>query len=228
MQLPGSSVHGIFQARVTEWVAISFSRGSSRPRARTQVSRIAGRPSELYLQTEVCKICLFIAFIFHFSFVLRPPLTRPLNFLQVGLLFSLWLFLKRMEGREVTLGLKMLVNMGILSQPSSFHTSFYGETFIPSGPHVPDHGLLWAQLSASSRNFLGTEGPPTVPIWGIWGPRGWWSCLNLLLCPIWGRSTQCSGQCFDSNELILLTCCLTQIARILRVFVSVFIRDIDL
>ena len=30
--LPGSSVHGILQARVLEWVAISFSRGSSRPR----------------------------------------------------------------------------------------------------------------------------------------------------------------------------------------------------
>ena len=29
--LPGSSVHGIFQARVLEWVAISFSRGSSNP-----------------------------------------------------------------------------------------------------------------------------------------------------------------------------------------------------
>ena len=41
--LLGSSVHGIFQARVLEWVAISFSRGSSQPRDRTQVSRIAGR-----------------------------------------------------------------------------------------------------------------------------------------------------------------------------------------
>ena len=30
--LPGSSVHGIFEARVLEWVAISFSRGSSQPR----------------------------------------------------------------------------------------------------------------------------------------------------------------------------------------------------
>ena len=30
--LPGSSVHGIFQARILEWVAISFSRGSSWPR----------------------------------------------------------------------------------------------------------------------------------------------------------------------------------------------------
>ena len=35
--LPGSSIHGIFQARVLEWVAIFFSRGSSQPRDRTQV-----------------------------------------------------------------------------------------------------------------------------------------------------------------------------------------------
>ena len=41
--LPGSSVYGIFQARTLEWVAISFSRGSSRPRDRTQVFCTAGR-----------------------------------------------------------------------------------------------------------------------------------------------------------------------------------------
>ena len=40
--LSGSSVHGIFQARMLEWIAISFSRGSYRPRNRTRVSRIAG------------------------------------------------------------------------------------------------------------------------------------------------------------------------------------------
>ena len=38
---PGSSVHGIFQARILEWVAFSFSRGSSRPRDQTQVSCIS-------------------------------------------------------------------------------------------------------------------------------------------------------------------------------------------
>ena len=32
---PGSSVHGIFQVRILEWVAISFSRGSLRPKAQT-------------------------------------------------------------------------------------------------------------------------------------------------------------------------------------------------
>ena len=41
--LPGSSLHGILQARVLEWVAISFSRGSSRPRDQTRVSCIPGR-----------------------------------------------------------------------------------------------------------------------------------------------------------------------------------------
>ena len=41
--LPGSSVHGIFQARVLKWGAISFSRGSSQPRDQTRVSRIASR-----------------------------------------------------------------------------------------------------------------------------------------------------------------------------------------
>ena len=39
--LPGSSVHGILQAKVLGWVIISFSRGSSQPRDRTQVSCVS-------------------------------------------------------------------------------------------------------------------------------------------------------------------------------------------
>ena len=41
--LPCSSVHGTLQARILEWVAIPFSRGSSQPRNQTQVSCIVGR-----------------------------------------------------------------------------------------------------------------------------------------------------------------------------------------
>ena len=37
------TVHGILQARILEWVAILFSRGSSQPRDRTQISCNAGR-----------------------------------------------------------------------------------------------------------------------------------------------------------------------------------------
>ena len=47
--LPGSSIHGISQARILDWVAMSFSRGSSWPRDRTQVSRIAGRCFNLWI-----------------------------------------------------------------------------------------------------------------------------------------------------------------------------------
>ena len=41
--LPGSSIHGIFQTRILEWVAISFSRRSSWPRDWTHISHIIGR-----------------------------------------------------------------------------------------------------------------------------------------------------------------------------------------
>ena len=40
--LPGSSVHGILQARILEWVAVPFSKESSQPKNRTQVSHIRG------------------------------------------------------------------------------------------------------------------------------------------------------------------------------------------
>ena len=46
--LPDSSVHGIIQSRILEWVAISFSRGSSQPRDWTQVSCIRGRCFNLW------------------------------------------------------------------------------------------------------------------------------------------------------------------------------------
>ena len=49
---PGSTVHGIFQARILEWVSISYSKGSFQPKHRTHVSCIAsgllprGKPLE--------------------------------------------------------------------------------------------------------------------------------------------------------------------------------------
>ena len=50
--LPGSEVHGIFQARILEWAAISFSRGSSQPRDRTRVSCIADRSFTIWATRE--------------------------------------------------------------------------------------------------------------------------------------------------------------------------------
>ena len=48
--LPAFSVHGILQARILEWVTISFSRGSSQPRDRTRVSCLGGRRFNLIHQ----------------------------------------------------------------------------------------------------------------------------------------------------------------------------------
>ena len=53
--LPGSSLHGILQARILEWVAISFSSVSSQLRDQTQVSCTAGRRFNLWATREAEK-----------------------------------------------------------------------------------------------------------------------------------------------------------------------------
>ena len=55
-RLPGSTIHGIFQARVLEWVAISFSRGSSQPRIepRSPALEADALPSELPGKPVIC------------------------------------------------------------------------------------------------------------------------------------------------------------------------------
>ena len=53
---PGSSVHGILQARILEWIAVPFSRRSSQLRDRTQVSLTACRFFTIWATREACKI----------------------------------------------------------------------------------------------------------------------------------------------------------------------------
>ena len=73
---PGSSMHGIFQARILEWGATAFSRGSSRPRDWTQVSHIAGRRFNLTHQGS-------------------PSILKfPEHFLHFHVLTEAWLFPK--------------------------------------------------------------------------------------------------------------------------------------
>ena len=56
----GSSVHGILQARILEWVAIPFFRGSSWPRDLSRVFHIAGRFFTIWATREVVKTINFI------------------------------------------------------------------------------------------------------------------------------------------------------------------------
>ena len=53
---PGSSVHGIFQAKILEWVAISFSRGSSWPMDWTCVSLFSCNPGRFFITETLGKL----------------------------------------------------------------------------------------------------------------------------------------------------------------------------
>ena len=54
---PGSSVHGILQARVLEWLAISFSRGSSQHRDQTWIKGLTKIKNHLVKESEVAQSC---------------------------------------------------------------------------------------------------------------------------------------------------------------------------
>ena len=80
--LPGSSVHGFLQARILEWVAIPFSRGSSQPRDETWVLHCRHILYHLYYEPsfqpyspEVCHKTLLLSpeLLFLFSIVLQFP-----------------------------------------------------------------------------------------------------------------------------------------------------------
>ena len=82
---PGSSVHGILQARVLEWVAIPFSRGSSWARDWTLASHIVGRPVTLWTTWEAQLSFLFA----HNRTPVRPSL---LSLHASPLLNHLWVY----------------------------------------------------------------------------------------------------------------------------------------
>ena len=87
---PGSSIHEILQARILEWVAVPFSKGSSQPRDWTQVSHIAGRFFTSWARREAWATmepqtiyftqCLFIS-SWHFPAIIN------LFIIPIGLLY---------------------------------------------------------------------------------------------------------------------------------------------
>ena len=73
---PVSSIHGIFQARILEWVAISFSRRSSRPRDWTWVSCIVGRHFTVWA-TDQRSSQIFINFLSKTTLMKQVQLLSP-------------------------------------------------------------------------------------------------------------------------------------------------------
>ena len=91
-----SSVHGILQARVLEWVAISFSRGSSQPRNQTWISYIADRflPTELWGKPfSLWCPCLFSMPVSLFCFENRFVCTIFSKFHMLALIRNICFFL---------------------------------------------------------------------------------------------------------------------------------------
>ena len=67
------TIHGILQARILDWVAFPFSRASSQPRNRAQVSHIASRFFTSWATREAC----------FWTVVLEKTLESPLNFKEI-------------------------------------------------------------------------------------------------------------------------------------------------
>ena len=136
---PGSSVHGIFQARLLEWVAISFSSRSSQPRDRTRVSHMAGRRFTNYiLIREYLPTLKSWGYFLHlqnilflFSLTFKPTI-------QESLVLSL--------GRENPLEKEMATHSSNLAW--KFPWTEAGE------PYTPQHGV------ARVRHDLTTKPPP--------------------------------------------------------------------
>ena len=72
---PGSSVHGILQARILEWVTTLSSRGSSQPRDWTQVSGITGRFFSIWATSVACCCCCEVTSVVSNS--VRPHRQQP-------------------------------------------------------------------------------------------------------------------------------------------------------
>ena len=86
--LPDSSVHGILQARILEWVAFLFSRGSSQPRDWTQVSCIAGGFVTSWAESRIYKIYkvhIYIYILFYYIYYLYPDAEKDWGLEKKGM-----------------------------------------------------------------------------------------------------------------------------------------------
>ena len=180
---PSSSVHGILQARILEWVSISFSRVSSQPKDRTWVSRIAGefftvwatRNTQILSYNRVNIPCM-------------PPVLTALSikkpwdsygrsqlFLQSECIFH-WLF-KQLKGKRRTWISRPWRGRGrvpgVLNQLSAEWLLVQEGLVICGGSHEPH---VWMEVSLLWFKSLFSQSPwPSLTC--VW--VGDWLCLGL-------------------------------------------------
>ena len=117
---PGFSVHGILQARILEWVAIPFSRESSRLRDRTQVSCIAGRFFTIWATSEahVLSCSSFAVQLLSCVWLFATPWIAAC---QASLSFTIsWSFRKLMSIESVMPSNHLILCFRLLLLPSIF------------------------------------------------------------------------------------------------------------
>ena len=210
---PGSSVHGISQAGILEWVAISSSRGSARHRDWTHVSCIAGRffttrkahESLLLISNGAMKI-LFLLFCFMF--------VGCFSIFHLNIWWAfLWLYLVTSDfaplwGPLPLLGIHFLLPSTLAStKPDWLQFIFSGSTCVYDLPWLHCSSctpLLWAPLGAVLTvsvhclpSFLVAnsllqhvheplEGTGCVLLWGAWPRTCDYECLlNECSNPVW-------------------------------------------
>ena len=172
--LPDFSVHGISQARILEWVALSFSRGSSWPRNQTRVfcvSWVAGRlfitePLVLLLTLHVCNCLLFC------------PLTlQELYFTPI----FFWLYTKYILDLEFTLTTRFPLLLHIRKKaagPPNCQTQLLG---------------YWCQPRTVFETVQKEEIKTLTPLFLITGSWLWALILYKPLDFSWGREAQFLG-----------------------------------
>ena len=160
---PGSSLYGIFQARILEWVAISFSRGSSRPEHQIRVSCIAG------------------------GFTPIEPLRKPIRKLSsVQSLSHVWLFVTpRTIARQASLSITnprgLLKFMSSESVMPSSHLILWCPLLLPLQSFPASGSFQMSQFFTSGgQSTRASASASVLPMNNQdWFPLGWTSWISL-------------------------------------------------
>ena len=104
---PRSSVHGIFPARILEWVAISFSKGSSQPRDQTLVSHIAGEFFTIWATREALNDRALSSWSTEWLPLTWNPHSDLLNEREINALFSETLNLETSPFKNISIYLAL-------------------------------------------------------------------------------------------------------------------------
>ena len=131
---PGSSVRGILQVRILEWVAIPFSRGSSWSSDQTWVSWIVGRLFTIWATRETgfpWSGHVPIQYILHFTHI-SLSLSEIISF--IGLLYYLCLQLEYQSSSSFFMALSLELGTIFLSwwTPSSVNAELQFRYFLPT------------------------------------------------------------------------------------------------